>query len=189
MAIMTYVHSYLDQLVEPMFQRDEQGREVFFPMGIGTRGRLVPDAATSRQLHARIRHGWMMFFFGWIPLIGIAATYITNAWAFLAVMAASVAVVWAYALSVARGLEVTSRRMTMRNQAASIQATYSLKRLFWMTVLSVALTAMCAASLYVPAVAAGQPAWFKPTAAIGMVFFAGTTLMWAWHGLTKWRKG
>lgn len=50
MSILSAINRYFDNLVEPSFQRDEHGRELFFPMGFGSRGRIVPDASTSMRM-------------------------------------------------------------------------------------------------------------------------------------------
>lgn len=189
MSLRNWVKTYFNQLTEPMFQRDEQGREYFFPIGFGSRGRAVPDAATGEQLRRRMRQGWIAFFLIWIPVVGASATRIPNTWAFLGVMAVSVGLLWAYALFVARGLPPSERRMTMRNQATSVLSYYSLKGLASMSLLSLALTAVCAFGVFVPATGEGQPSWFRPMTVIGLIFFAATTMMWIWYTVLKWRRG
>jgi hypothetical protein len=189
MAIMTYVNCYFDQLVEPMFHRDEKGREIFFPLGMGTRGREVPDAATGQRLRARLRQCWMGFFFGWIPVMSISATLIPNVWVLLAVIAISVALMWAAALGVARGLEVSQRRMTIANQSASVMATYTLGRMLWMALTSAVLTAASLFGVLSNELHAGQPSWFKPVTGFGSVFFGALTVMWLVFAYKKWRQG
>ncbi len=188
MAIMTYVNCYFDQLVEPMFQRDEQGREVFFPFGIGTRGRVVPDAATARSMRQRLRHGWMAFFFGWIPFISVFSVTIPNIWAFMAVLLLSVALMWLFTGQVARGLARSQRRMTIANQSASVMASYSLRKMLLMLALSVGLTASNIASYLMPQLQPGGPAWLQPVAGFGILFFGLTTLFWLRLVIRKWRE-
>ena len=86
MAIMTYVHTYFETLTEPMFQRDERGRELFFPWGMGSRGRVVPDAATGAQIRSQMKWAWLVFFFGLIPIMGAITTLIPNIWVFVVVV-------------------------------------------------------------------------------------------------------
>jgi hypothetical protein len=189
MAIMTYVNCYFDTLVEPMFQRDEQGREIFFPFGIGSRGRVVPDAATARSLRQRLRHGWMAFFFGWIPFISVFSVVIPNIWAFIAVLLMSMAMVWTFTANVARGLERSQRRMTISNQSASVMATHSLRKMVLMLVLSIGLTASNTATYLMPELQADGPTWLRPVSGFGVLFFGLITLFWLRLVIKKWRQG
>lgn len=189
MRIMTYVNMYFEQLIEPMFQRDEQGRELFFPMGIGSRGRIVPDAATGDRVRRSMRWFWLALLLIWIPLAVAFVNHVQSLWALTGEVAVSIAALWVFTAVIARGLEVSSRRMTPSNQFTSLLARSSYKRLVTMTGLSAMMTLCGAWPLLFSAWPPGQPVISKPAALFATLFFAGTTMIWGRLALMKRREG
>lgn len=179
MSLVSAVNMYFDNLVEPMFQRDEHGRGLFYPMGMGFRGRVVPDEATGARLRLALRTGYQVLFFGIMPVCaGLQAVMPADAISIWAFIAGAVGMQLAFTTWVARGLATTDRRMNLANQTASIAATHSARYIQSMAVLSAILTLGGVAAIFMPAVAASQPDWGQPMAIASALFFAAMTAMW-----------
>lgn len=187
MSIRSAVTMYFDNLVEPMFQRDEEGRDLFFPMGLGSKGRIVPDAATNARLRSALRTGYMVFFLAILPAASVLSVWTPKGALPLVAFVGVVTVMQlAYTSWLARGLEVTRRRMNLSNQTASIATAYSARYIRWMTILSALLTAGGVIGFFMPA-ADWQPVWGRPMAAASALFFAAITVMWLRAGQAKAR--
>lgn len=121
---MNAISRYFDSLTAPMFKTDEAGRHLFFPAGIWSKGRIVGDAAASERLKARIRKAYMLLFLVAIPLTVIVALSVPGAsgWPFYIGVGAVVGIIFNIVVfSLARGMEKTDARMTMKD-AYSAQA-------------------------------------------------------------------
>jgi hypothetical protein len=193
MSLMTYVNRYLELLTDPMFQRDEQGRELYFPAGFGSRGRIVPNSASSERIHLALRRGWLFMFLVLIPLMTAAtllarfasASSYAPLWAFIVLIAITIGLQLAFTFNLGRGLVVTGRRMTLKNQSKSIATTYSMRYIVVMIGLSIVLAGANGLAFVSPEFARQQPAWLQPLNAFGAIFFAAITLMWLRVAYTK----
>lgn len=140
MSLKSVVTSYFDLIVDPMFQRDAQGREVFFPRGLGSRGYFVPDEATSNSMRRTLR-GWFMVL---IPVIGLTAPLFQASllW-FLAAIAVFVGLQMSFTSWLARELPKADMRMTLANQTASIAKNYSWRTILLIAAMGIAMSVAC----------------------------------------------
>jgi hypothetical protein len=93
---MKVVGYYLDALTAQFFKTDAQGREYFFPLGIWSRGRLLPDPATAQALRRKVRR-----LYGAVVLAAIGVVVLVQA-------VAPEALVWAVAVAGASGLGLSA---------------------------------------------------------------------------------
>ena len=178
MALASFVRGYFDGLVEPMFQRDAAGRELFFPFGLYSRGRLVPDAATGRRLRTT-----MKVLLGGLVAVAAAAPsliifQVLTPWIFAAVLAGIVALQLALTALVARGLERTDQRMTVASQVKSLSTSFSDGYIRTMIVIGAILTVASAATAFAPSYVAIPANVARPIGAISAIFFGAVTVMW-----------
>lgn len=52
---MKVLDRYIDGLVAPFFKTDEMGQHYYFPLGVWSKGRLLPDKATADVLRQKMR--------------------------------------------------------------------------------------------------------------------------------------
>ena len=187
MSILTSVKRFLDLMTDPMFQRDEQGRELFFPMGLGSKGRIVPDNDTSARIRKALNRGWAVLFLAIVPLFTGLTLFVSSGWIFLGLLLLLLMAQFAFTSYLARGLEVSSRRMTLSNQTASVADRYGMGYISLNIVLSIALTLASALIFVWPSLAKDLPGWYSMLLAFGTVFFAAITGMWVRIALLKRR--
>jgi hypothetical protein len=191
MSLSSQIDAYFDNLVEPSFQRDEQGREVFFPMGLGTRGRIVPDAATGLRLRTSMKQ-FLKWFFGvlvgllllltfTVDFIPVSALKTILSWGGV-ILVAAVGLAFMITLGVTRrlasGLEVSARRMSVSNQTTSVAEKYSERWVYSMIGSSIALAGVCGWSFLAHARLPSEASWLNIMAGVGAVFFTAIAGMW-----------
>jgi len=157
-------------------------------MGLGSRGRVVPDGTTSIKIKANLKRAYVVFFLIVIPIVSIASQVVaTSLSSFLEILASIVIGQFAFTNWLAYGLERSPRRMTLANQSASVVANHSLSYIYWMIALSVLLCVLNAIGFLMPPLSVGGPEWLRPVCGFGAVFFAGITVIWVRTALAKRR--
>lgn len=131
MTVANIVDSYFTLLSEPHFTVGPDGRETFHPYGLFGRGYVVPDTATGTRLRRALKWTYAIDF----GVIGLLAGALGNV--FGIGLGAIILVLVVVPLHVviagrqARGLDVSSERLTVaamqRNQAARFG-----KRTLWL---------------------------------------------------------
>lgn len=58
---MNDVTRLINSVLDPWFEKDDQGRTVFFPGGCCSKGRILPDAATEERIRSRVCLLFMLF--------------------------------------------------------------------------------------------------------------------------------
>jgi hypothetical protein len=66
---MQILRRYLDGMVEPMFKRDASGRMLFFPVGMFSQGRVLPDDAAADRVRSGVRLSYLIAFL--IVILGV----------------------------------------------------------------------------------------------------------------------
>lgn len=207
MAITTYISRYFDLLVDPMFQRDEAGRELFFPSGLGSRGRVILDAAKSESIRSSLRRSYMVYFtlllvlllslpfaLEGLPLSTLKSLtgVVQSVWTLILPIMLVVVLQMAFTRHLARGLEISGRKMNLSNQATSVASKYSDSYIRLMIGVSIVLTVLCglmALSPHTLGLSAGLPRWFGPAiGGGGVTFFAAITALWIKIALVKRRS-
>ena len=123
---MTAFTRYFDSLVAPMFKTDDMGRQLFFPAGAWSKGRLLPDKATADAVRLKVRRVYIGFFLLALPVLVIGYLALGQP-SWLALVAMSLVAglgMNAYLFAIARKLPKTAERMSLgeayKTQAKSL---------------------------------------------------------------------
>ncbi|MEZ5852487.1 MAG: hypothetical protein R3D68_17785 [Hyphomicrobiaceae bacterium] len=165
---MRYITRYFDSLAASMFKTDDQGRTLFFPAGIWSKGRVIGDEASAQRLRDRVRKAYMAMFMIGIPLLVTAFQLIPGAGLLTYV---GLGVVFGlifnlYIFSLSRGLERTDVHMTLR-EAQNAQAFAIGKG--WLITLAITSGVLATGGAVMAFAASGAERW---QGALGFVFFA-----------------
>ena len=126
---------YFDGMVETCFKRDAQGRAIYFPGGIFSKGRIVPDENRVMELKARLNRAYVIM----LPLTIVlgAVAYSKSLPIFLILMGLLTLGFNFYLRSLASGFEISNEKLGLvkayANQARALGRG-------WL----IALTVMCA---------------------------------------------
>lgn len=165
---------YFDGLTAPLFKTDAGGRALFFPAGIWSKGRLLPDAATAAALRARVRRLYVAMFLVAIPILVIVAPIVaSDSWLPVIVGGLAIGLGFnAYLFHLARDLPSTGERLTLKEaQAAQAQAMGR----GWLTGLALALGL---GAVTVGGLAVADPKEWLLAGGLGCaVFAAGASLL------------
>jgi hypothetical protein len=186
--------------IEPNFQRDDQGQELFFPFGLGSRGRIVPDAAAGERMRNSLKMMFIAINLVVVPIAVLAAimtmTYvlvshdIQQSNAVIGIGAGLIVfgilvLQWVtqliFAAHLTRDLEIVPQRKTVQMHVTGLTKTFSTGYIHSMIAITLALCAVCTLAYTSPATFRTLPAPFEPLAAysgIGALFFAATAIMW-----------
>ena len=171
--------------IEPMFQSDGQGRELFFPFGFGSRGRVVPSAAIGASLRGKLRWMWLAFFAIMFVASAAMLSSLSNIWGVLAFIAVLTALIFLFTCAIGNGLAVTEQRMNLSNNTKSMIEKNSLGRLVKLSVVSIGMTAVSTLALLLPS---SKPQ-SQAAMALGVLFFGVCTLRWIYLAIRKWQNG
>ena len=144
---MPFITRYFDSLVEPLFKTDTEGREIYFPAGVFSKGRVVTDAAEGVALRRKVRGAYIVLFLGVLPLsLGLLPWLRVSTWVAAIVMGAVVGLAMnAYFYALARHLPASDERMNMgeayRSQAQKLGRGWLLALAISMAVLAMASVA------------------------------------------------
>lgn len=123
---MNAITRYFDSLVAPMFKTDDMGRQLFFPAGIWSKGRVLPDKATADAIRLKVRRVYFGFFLLALPLLVVVFLAMGRP-SWLTIFATPLLAglgMNAYLFAIARKLPKTTERMSLgeayRTQAKSL---------------------------------------------------------------------
>ncbi len=123
---MTAITRYFDSLIAPMFKTDDMGRRLFFPAGVWSYGRVLPDKATADAIKLKVRRAYLGFFLLALPalVVGILVAGQPSWLAIVGLSFISGLAMNAYLFAIARKLPKTSERMSLgeayKSQARSL---------------------------------------------------------------------
>lgn len=102
---------YFDGMADACFKHDAQGRAIFFPSGVLSKGRIVPDEKLVGQIKTRLKRAYMIM----VPLAVLlgASSYSLSLPAFFILMAILVLSFNAYLRHLASGLEISAERLSI----------------------------------------------------------------------------
>jgi hypothetical protein len=184
MGLITLFNRNIDDFVERSFQRGEQGGELYFPLWMGSLGRVVPNAASSARVRVLLRRGLIVLSVV-TPLLVSYVMQSSMGWTGLALIYLPMLPWFLFKLIIARGLETSGQRMTIANQASALVDRYSFRRLRFNAAAS-AMMAGLGVLLFVSAGGRpGEPVWMKPLMGYSAVFFAVGAATWAWLASKK----
>lgn len=113
---------YFAGMVEACFKRDAQGRAIYFPGGIFSKGRIIPDENKVKELKTRINRTYMIMLPAIIALGAIA--YSISFPIFLILMGLLTFGFNLYLRSLASGFEISTERFSIveayTNQARAL---------------------------------------------------------------------
>lgn len=112
---MTAFTRYFDSLVAPMFKTDDMGRRLFFPAGVWSYGRVLPDKAAADAMKLKVRRIYLAFFLVALPAL-VVVFLVLGQPSWLALVAMSLVAGFgmnAYLFAIARKLPKTAERMSL----------------------------------------------------------------------------
>lgn len=145
---------YFDSMAETCFKRDAQGRALYYPAGILSKGRIIPDDARAKEIQKRLNRAHMIM----LPaVITLGATSFHLSWpVFLLLLAIITLGFHLYLRSLASGLEVSSEKLTFREVQASQARTLGRG---WLIALVLASALLAVAGLALAIFDPGRELW------------------------------
>lgn len=108
---------YFDSFAEVCFKRDAQGRAIYYPAGIWSKGRIVPDAATETAIKTRLKRAYMVMLP--VAIIAGAVLFRLSLPLFVGVTVCLMIAFHLYVRSLGAGLPLSEERLTLREAQAS----------------------------------------------------------------------
>lgn len=176
---MSAISRYFDSLVAPLFKKDDQGRTLFFPAGIWSKGRIIPDEATGERLRKGIRRGYMVLFGLLIPLFAIGNAFLSrgsNGWMYPIIGGLLIGLAFqAYTFTLARGLPVSDNRLSYKEAVTSQSRALGAG---WLKALAIGSALFVLGSLAMTILGSGSD---RLVGLAGMALFGGCLALFTWQ--------
>lgn len=166
---MNIIMRYFDGISAPLFKNDAEGRPLFFPAGIWSKGRILPDEMTAAALRRRVTMAYAALFLIGIPILVVFNNNAADlrGYAMIGLGALAVSLLFTlFLFAQVRGLPLATERMTMKEAQQKQLAAMGPGMIKGLLVVSLLLAASSVAVLFF------EPAMLW-AGVIGLIMFGG----------------